>query len=80
MKLFEEIRELLESGVQTPKQFAELPEPIEVVSMVSVEDQIRMEAEFERTCELLQAEECQALSVMNDIVAGGPSMQKSLKK
>lgn len=80
MGLFKEIRELLE-GVQTPQQFAvPVLTRIEVVSSVPLEDAMRIQNDFARSCELLQAEDCQAMSVMDDIVAGGPVRQKTLKK
>ncbi len=76
--LFDEICEKL-GGCSTVKQFAEPLEIIEVTSTVSVEDQMRIEQNFSRSCELLQAEELESLSAMDEIVAGGPVMQKSLR-
>lgn len=78
--LFEEVCEKLE-GCSTVKQFAEpLLEIIEVTSTVSIEDQMRIEQNFSRSCELLQAEELESLSVMKNITAGGPVLQKTLKR
>lgn len=79
MKLLEEYIKLL--GGYTPvKQVAEPLEIIGVVATVTPEDKIRMEQDFSRNCELLQAEDCQALSVMKNIVAGGPCLCKKIKK
>lgn len=70
MSLFEEACENLK-GYSTPKQFAEPIEPIKVTATFSAEDIMRINHSFQEACNLIQTEECQAMSVMDEIVAGG---------
>lgn len=79
MKSLKSIYERLEE-CNTMKQLAEVPEIIEVTSLVSTEEAMRMNMDFQKNCELLDAEDCQSLSVMKNITAGGPVLQKTLKR
>lgn len=81
MSLFKKIRKDLE-GCSTPSQFAEplkVREGVEVVS-IPVGAAMRINHDFQETCDLIQAEEQQSLIAMEDIVAGGPVMQKKYTK
>ena len=78
MKLLEEYIKLF--GGYPVKQFSAPLEKIEVVSSVSPEDELKIAHDCLINCELLQAEDCQSLSVMNEIVASGPVMQKKIRR
>ena len=78
MSLFEEIRKDLE-GCSTPSQFAEPLKVAGVASTIPVKAAMRINHDFQESCDLLQAEDCQSLSVMGKITAGG-SYTKKLKR